>query len=431
MTMQNIRNFSIIAHIDHGKSTLADRLIQRCGGLSDREMSAQVLDSMDLERERGITIKAQTAALQYKAKDGHTYELNLIDTPGHVDFSYEVSRSLSACEGALLVVDATQGVEAQTVANCYTAIDLGVEVIPVLNKMDLGSANPEAAAEEIEDVIGIDATDAIPCSAKTGMGIDDILERVVRDVPPPKGSPTEPLQALIIDSWFDNYVGVVMLVRVVNGTLKPKDKITLMATGANHLCEQVGVFTPKSRTRTQLTAGEVGFVIAGIKELKDARVGDTITHAQRPAKEPVPGFKEVKPQVFAGLYPVESNQYEALRDALTKLQLNDAALKFEPEVSQALGFGFRAGFLGLLHMDIVQERLEREYNMDRHGDDLRSRRVRRPRDEALSGKARHSAQHGLSRPSGAPHLRSAARRNRARLLRPHEVAHPRLRVDGL
>ena len=360
----HIRNFSIIAHIDHGKSTLADRLIQRCGGLSDREMSAQVLDSMDLERERGITIKAQTAALQYKAKDGQTYELNLIDTPGHVDFSYEVSRSLSACEGALLVVDATQGVEAQTVANCYTAIDLGVEVIPVLNKMDLGSANPEAAAEEIEDVIGIDATDAIPCSAKTGMGIDDILERVVRDVPPPKGSPTEPLQALIIDSWFDNYVGVVMLVRVVNGTLKPKDKITLMATGANHLCEQVGVFTPKSRTRTQLTAGEVGFVIAGIKELKDARVGDTITHAQRPAKEPVPGFKEVKPQVFAGLYPVESNQYEALRDALTKLQLNDAALKFEPEVSQALGFGFRAGFLGLLHMDIVQERLEREYNMD-------------------------------------------------------------------
>ena len=362
--MQNIRNFSIIAHIDHGKSTLADRLIQRCGGLSDREMSAQVLDSMDLERERGITIKAQTAALQYKAKDGQTYELNLIDTPGHVDFSYEVSRSLSACEGALLVVDATQGVEAQTVANCYTAIDLGVEVIPVLNKMDLGSANPEAAAEEIEDVIGIDATDAIPCSAKTGMGIDDILERVVRDVPPPKGSPTEPLQALIIDSWFDNYVGVVMLVRVVNGTLKPKDKITLMATGANHLCEQVGAFTPKSRTRPQLTAGEVGFVIAGIKELKDARVGDTITHAQRPAKEPVPGFKEVKPQVFAGLYPVESNQYEALRDALTKLQLNDAALKFEPEVSQALGFGFRAGFLGLLHMDIVQERLEREYNMD-------------------------------------------------------------------
>ena len=362
--MQKIRNFSIIAHIDHGKSTLADRLIQRCGGLSDREMSAQVLDSMDLERERGITIKAQTASLKYKAKDGEVYELNLIDTPGHVDFSYEVSRSLSACEGALLVVDATQGVEAQTVANCYTAIDLGVTVLPVLNKMDLQSANPDAAAEEIEDVIGIDATDAIPCSAKTGMGIDDILERVVRDVPPPKGDPDAKLQALVIDSWFDNYVGVVMLVRVVNGTLRPKDKIRLMATGANHLVEQLGVFTPKSQSRTSLSAGEVGFVIAGIKELKDARVGDTVTSAQNPADEAVPGFKEVKPQVFAGLYPVESNQYDALRDALTKLQLNDAALQFEPEVSQALGFGFRAGFLGLLHMDIVQERLEREYNMD-------------------------------------------------------------------
>ena len=359
--MQKIRNFSIIAHIDHGKSTLADRLIQRCGGLSDREMSAQVLDSMDLERERGITIKAQTASLKYKAKDGEVYELNLIDTPGHVDFSYEVSRSLSACEGALLVVDATQGVEAQTVANCYTAIDLGVTVLPVLNKMDLQSANPDAAAEEIEDVIGIDATDAIPCSAKTGMGIDDILERVVRDVPPPKGDPDAKLQALVIDSWFDNYVGVVMLVRVVNGTLRPKDKIRLMATGANHLVEQLGVFTPKSQSRTSLSAGEVGFVIAGIKELKDARVGDTVTSAQNPADEAVPGFKEVKPQ---GLYPVESNQYDALRDALTKLQLNDAALQFEPEVSQALGFGFRAGFLGLLHMDIVQERLEREYNMD-------------------------------------------------------------------
>ena len=359
--MQKIRNFSIIAHIDHGKSTLADRLIQRCGGLSDREMSAQVLDSMDLERERGITIKAQTASLKYKAKDGEVYELNLIDTPGHVDFSYEVSRSLSACEGALLVVDATQGVEAQTVANCYTAIDLGVTVLPVLNKMDLQSANPDAAAEEIEDVIGIDA---IPCSAKTGMGIDDILERVVRDVPPPKGDPDAKLQALVIDSWFDNYVGVVMLVRVVNGTLRPKDKIRLMATGANHLVEQLGVFTPKSQSRTSLSAGEVGFVIAGIKELKDARVGDTVTSAQNPADEAVPGFKEVKPQVFAGLYPVESNQYDALRDALTKLQLNDAALQFEPEVSQALGFGFRAGVLGHLHMDIVQERLEREYNMD-------------------------------------------------------------------
>ena len=362
--MDNIRNFSIIAHIDHGKSTLADRLIQRCGGLSDREMSEQVLDSMDLERERGITIKAQTASLKYKAKDGQIYELNLIDTPGHVDFSYEVSRSLSACEGALLVVDATQGVEAQTVANCYTAIDLGVEVVPVLNKMDLASANPDAAKEEIEDVIGIDATDAVECSAKTGMGIDDILERLVRDVPPPKGDENAPLQALIIDSWFDNYVGIVTLVRVVNGVIRPKDKVMLMASGATHLVEQVGVFTPKAQVRDCLKPGEVGFVVSGIKELKEARVGDTFTHAQNPASAPLPGFKEVKPQVFAGLYPVESNQYDALREALLKLQLNDAALQFEPEVSQALGFGFRAGFLGLLHMDIVQERLEREYDMD-------------------------------------------------------------------
>ena len=362
--MQNIRNFSIIAHIDHGKSTLADRLIQRCGGLSDREMESQVLDSMDLEKERGITIKAQTASLNYKAKDGNTYQLNLIDTPGHVDFSYEVSRSLSACEGALLVVDATQGVEAQTVANCYTAIELGVEVLPILNKMDLQSANPDEAKEEIEEVIGLDATDAVEASAKTGMGIDEILERIVERVPAPKGDPEAPLQALIIDSWYDSYVGVVMLVRVVNGTIKPKYKINLMATNANHLVEQVGVFTPKSQTKSELTAGQVGFVIAGIKELKDARVGDTVTLAQKPACAPLPGFKEVKSQVFAGLYPVESNQYEALRDALTKLQLNDAALHFEPEVSQALGFGFRAGFLGLLHMDIVQERLEREYNMD-------------------------------------------------------------------
>ncbi len=362
--MKQIRNFSIIAHIDHGKSTLADRLIQRCGGLSEREMESQVLDSMDLEKERGITIKAQTASLNYKAKDGQTYLLNLIDTPGHVDFSYEVSRSLSACEGALLVVDATQGVEAQTVANCYTAIELGVEVLPILNKMDLQSANPDEAREEIEEAIGIDATDAVEASAKTGLGIDEILERIVERVPAPKGDPKAPLQALIIDSWFDNYVGVVMLVRVVNGTLRPKDKIRLMATGANHLVEQVGIFTPKSQTKTELSAGQVGFVISGIKELKDARVGDTVTSAQNPASEPLPGFKEVKSQVFAGLYPVESNQYEALRDALTKLQLNDAALHFEPEVSQALGFGFRAGFLGLLHMDIVQERLEREYNMD-------------------------------------------------------------------
>ncbi|MGH6608650.1 MAG: translation elongation factor 4, partial [Burkholderiaceae bacterium] len=361
--MQHIRNFSIIAHIDHGKSTLADRLIQRCGGLSDREMEAQVLDSMALERERGITIKAQTAALEYTAADGGTYNLNLIDTPGHVDFSYEVSRSLSACEGALLVVDASQGVEAQTVANCYTALELGVEVLPVLNKMDLPSANPDQAAAEIEDVIGIDASDAIRASAKTGDGIDEILERIIERVPPPRGDADAPLQALIIDSWFDNYVGVVVLVRVFNGAMKPRDKILLMASGATHVIEQVGVFTPKSRAREQLSAGDVGFVIAGIKELRDAHVGDTITLAGKPAPLPLPGFKEAKPQVFAGLYPVEANQYEALRDALTKLQLNDSALHFEPEVSQALGFGFRAGFLGLLHMDIVQERLEREYDM--------------------------------------------------------------------
>ena len=364
MEQSKIRNFSIIAHIDHGKSTLADRILEQTEAVAKRDMEDQILDNMDLERERGITIKAQTASLKYQAKDGKVYELNLIDTPGHVDFSYEVSRSLSACEGALLVVDATQGVEAQTVANCYTAIDLGVSVIPVLNKMDLKSANPIAAQEEIEDVIGIDATDAVLCSAKTGMGVDDILERIVRDVPPPKGDPNAPLQALIIDSWFDNYVGIVTLVRVVNGTIRPKDKIRLMATGATHLVEQVGVFTPKAKVRDSLSAGEVGFVVSGIKELKDARVGDTITTAVDGAPEPLPGFKEVKPQVFAGLYPVESNQYDALREALMKLQLNDAALRFEPEVSQALGFGFRAGFLGLLHMDIVQERLEREYDMD-------------------------------------------------------------------
>ena len=362
--MRHIRNFSIIAHIDHGKSTLADRLIQRCGGLSDREMEAQVLDSMDLERERGITIKAQTAALRYKAADGQMYQFNLIDTPGHVDFSYEVSRSLSACEGALLVVDATQGVEAQTVANCYTAIDLGVEVVPVLNKMDLPSADPDSAAAEIEDVIGIDATDAVRASAKTGLGIDEILESIVVKIPPPKGDPTAPLQALIIDSWFDNYVGVVMLVRVFNGVLRPRDRIKLMATGMAYNCEQVGVFTPKSSPREALSAGEVGFIIAGIKELKAAKVGDTVTLVNPSAKQALPGFKEIKPSVFAGLYPVESNQYEAMRDALEKLQLNDASLHYEPEVSQALGFGFRCGFLGLLHMDIVQERLEREFDME-------------------------------------------------------------------
>jgi GTP-binding protein LepA len=362
--MQHIRNFSIIAHIDHGKSTLADRIIQLCGGLSDREMEEQVLDSMDLERERGITIKAQTAVLEYKARDGATYNLNLIDTPGHVDFSYEVSRSLSACEGALLVVDATQGVEAQTVANCYTAIELGVEVVPVLNKIDLPSADPESAIEEIEDVIGIDAHDAIRASAKTGEGVPDIVEAVIARIPPPKGSADAPLQALIIDSWFDNYVGVVMLVRVFNGVVKPRDKILLMANGSQHLVEQVGVFTPKSRTRDQLSAGGVGFIISGIKELKAAKVGDTVTLAARPAKEPLPGFKEAQPQVFAGLFPIEANQYEALRDALEKLRLNDSSLQYEPEVSQALGFGFRCGFLGLLHMEIVQERLEREYDMD-------------------------------------------------------------------
>jgi GTP-binding protein LepA len=362
--MKHIRNFSIIAHIDHGKSTLADRFIQYCGGLDAREMSAQVLDSMDIEKERGITIKAQTAALQYKARDGEVYNLNLIDTPGHVDFSYEVSRSLSACEGALLVVDASQGVEAQTVANCYTAIDLGVEVVPVLNKIDLPSAEPERVSQEIEDIIGIEAIDAVRASAKSGLGIEDILETVVTKIPAPKGDQAAPLKALIIDSWFDNYVGVVMLVRVVDGMLRPKDKIKFMATGAEHLCEQVGVFTPKSQPRDTLSAGQVGFIIAGIKELKSAKVGDTITLAARQADAPLPGFKEVKPQVFAGLYPVESHDYDALRDALEKLQLNDAALQFEPEVSQALGFGFRCGFLGLLHLEIVQERLEREFDMD-------------------------------------------------------------------
>ncbi|HWC44947.1 MAG TPA: translation elongation factor 4 [Casimicrobiaceae bacterium] len=362
--MQNIRNFSIIAHIDHGKSTLADRFIQRCGGLADREMAAQVLDSMDLERERGITIKAQTAALTYTARNGETYALNLIDTPGHVDFAYEVSRSLAACEGALLVVDASQGVEAQTVANCYTAIEQGVEVVPVLNKIDLPSAEPERVIDEIEDIIGIEAEDAIRASAKTGEGVDDILEAVIARVPPPAGDPAAPLQALLIDAWFDNYVGVVMLVRVMQGTLKPREKILLMASGATYTCEQVGVFTPRSAARDALSAGDVGFVIAGIKELKAAQVGDTITSTTRPANAALPGFKQVKPQVFAGLYPVEANQYEALRDALDKLSLNDASLRYEPEVSQALGFGFRCGFLGLLHMDIVQERLEREYDMD-------------------------------------------------------------------
>lgn len=362
--MKRIRNFSIIAHIDHGKSTLADRFIQVCGGLSDREMESQVLDSMDLERERGITIKAQTATLEFKASDGEIYHLNLIDTPGHVDFSYEVSRSLSACEGALLVVDASQGVEAQTVANCYTAIELGVEVIPVLNKIDLPSAEPDRVIEEIEDVVGIDAIGALTTSAKTGQGVREVLDELVKKVPAPTGDPNAPLKALIIDSWFDNYVGVVMLVRVVDGVLKKKDQIRLMSNGTSHQAEQVGIFTPRSVAKDELSAGEVGFIISGIKELKVAKVGDTITLAKTPAQMALPGFKEVKAQVFAGLYPVESNEYDALREALEKLQLNDASLHFEAETSQALGFGFRCGFLGLLHLDIVQERLEREYGMN-------------------------------------------------------------------
>ena len=369
--MNHIRNFSIIAHIDHGKSTLADRLIQRCGGLAEREMEAQVLDSMDIEKERGITIKAQTAALHYKAKNGQVYNLNLIDTPGHVDFSYEVSRSLSACEGALLVVDASQGVEAQTVANCYTALDLGVEVLPVLNKMDLPQADPERAKEEIEDVIGIDAGDAIPCSAKTGMGVDEILEAVVARVPAPRGNPDGALRAMIIDSWFDAYVGVVMLVRVVDGRLAKGERIKMMATGATYNADNLGVFTPANEPRTSLEAGEVGYIIAGIKELQAAKVGDTVTLIKQgsggaafTATEPLPGFKEIQPQVFAGLYPTEASEYDQLRDALEKLKLNDASLHFEPEVSQALGFGFRCGFLGLLHMEIVQERLEREFDQD-------------------------------------------------------------------
>ncbi|TXH90102.1 MAG: elongation factor 4 [Rhodoferax sp.] len=369
--MNHIRNFSIIAHIDHGKSTLADRLIQRCGGLEERQMEAQVLDSMDIEKERGITIKAQTAALQYKARDGQIYNLNLIDTPGHVDFSYEVSRSLSACEGALLVVDASQGVEAQTVANCYTALDLGVEVLPVLNKIDLPNADPDNAKSEIEDVIGIDASDAIPCSAKTGLGIDEILELIVARVPAPKGNPDGPLRAMIIDSWYDSFVGVVMLVRVVDGRLVKGDRIKMMASGATYNADNLGVFTPANQPRPSLEAGEVGYIIAGIKELQAAKVGDTVTlvkagtgGAAFTATEPLPGFKEIQPQVFAGLYPTEASEYDSLRDALEKLKLNDASLQYEPEVSQALGFGFRCGFLGLLHMEIVQERLEREFDQD-------------------------------------------------------------------
>jgi GTP-binding protein LepA len=362
--MRHIRNFSIIAHIDHGKSTLADRIIQRCGGLAEREMEAQILDSMDLERERGITIKAQSVSLEYMARDGVSYLLNFIDTPGHVDFAYEVSRSLAACEGALLVVDVSQGVEAQTVANCYTAIEQGLEVVPVLNKMDLPTADPERVIREVEDIIGIEAREAVRISAKTGLGIDDLLEELVRRIPPPRGDENAPLQALIIDSWFDNYLGVVSLVRVMQGRLDVGKKLTVMSTGRNYPCSKVGIFTPKSKELRRLSAGEVGFVIAGIKEVDGAPVGDTFTMADNPAAEPLPGFKAIKPMVFAGLFPINAEDYEGLRDALGKLRLNDASLFYEPENSQALGFGFRCGFLGMLHMEIVQERLEREYDLN-------------------------------------------------------------------
>jgi len=361
---KNIRNFSIIAHIDHGKSTLADRFIQICGGLSDREMEAQVLDSMDIERERGITIKAQSVTLDYKSLDGETYQLNFIDTPGHVDFSYEVSRSLAACEGALLVVDAAQGVEAQSVANCYTAIEQGLEVVPVLNKIDLPSAEPERVMAEIEDVIGIAADEALKISAKTGIGIEGVLEQLVEKVPAPKGDANAPLQALIIDSWFDNYLGVVSLIKIVNGSLRKKQKLVVMSTGKTHLAEKVGIYTPKERERPSLETGEVGFLVAGIKDIYGAPVGDTITLADNPATEMLSGFETIQPRVFAGLYPVSSDDYGSMRESLDKLRLNDAALHFEPETSQALGFGFRCGFLGMLHMEIVQERLEREYDID-------------------------------------------------------------------
>ncbi|WP_456412987.1 translation elongation factor 4 [Thiolapillus sp.] len=362
--LDHIRNFSIIAHIDHGKSTIADRFIQLCGGLTEREMEAQVLDSMDLERERGITIKAQSVTLNFTAKDGETYKLNFIDTPGHVDFSYEVSRSLAACEGALLVVDAAQGVEAQSVANCYTAIEQGLEVVPVLNKIDLPSAEPERVITEIEEIIGIEAEDALRVSAKTGLGIEELLESLVERVPPPKGDPNAPLQALIIDSWFDPYVGVISLIRVMNGSLKRRDKFVIMSTGRSYQAEKVGVFTPKRTDTEMLDTGEVGYLIAGMKEIDAAPVGDTITLADNKAAEPLPGFKEMQPRVFAGLYPISSDDYENFREALRKLRLNDAALHFEPETSQALGFGFRCGFLGMLHMEIIQERLEREYDLD-------------------------------------------------------------------
>ncbi len=363
-TFKHIRNFSIIAHIDHGKSTLSDRLIQVCGGLTEREMAAQVLDSMDIERERGITIKAQSVTLNYTAKDGETYQLNFIDTPGHVDFTYEVSRSLAACEGALLVVDAGQGVEAQTLANCYTAIEMELEVVPVLNKIDLPQAEPDRVAEEIEDIVGIDALDAVRCSAKTGIGIEDVLETIVHRIPPPEGEVDAPVEALIIDSWFDNYQGVVSLVRVMNGELKAGEKMKVMSTGQEHVIDQIGIFTPKQTKTGTLKAGEVGYIIAGIKDILGAPVGDTITTSRNPATKQLPGFQKVKPQVYAGIFPISSDDFEDLRDALGKLSLNDASLFYEPESSTALGFGFRCGFLGMLHMEIVQERLEREYDID-------------------------------------------------------------------
>ncbi len=362
--MKNIRNFSIIAHIDHGKSTIADRFIQICGGLTAREMESQVLDSMDLERERGITIKAQSVSLDYTATNGETYHLNFIDTPGHVDFSYEVSRSLEACEGALLVVDASQGVEAQSVANCYTAIDLGLEVMPVLNKIDLPAADPDRVAQEIEEIIGIEATDACQVSAKSGLGIVELLDRLVATIPPPQGDPEAPLQALIIDSWFDPYVGVITLVRIKEGTLRKRQKMQIMSTGRSYIVDEVGIFTPKRKAQDELSAGQVGYIIAGIKEIDSAKVGDTITLLDKPAAEGLPGFKDVQPRVFAGMFPVEADDYENFREALDKLRLNDAALQFEPETSSALGFGFRIGFLGMLHMEIVQERLEREYDLN-------------------------------------------------------------------
>ncbi len=362
--MRNIRNFSIIAHIDHGKSTLSDRLIERCGGLEKREMEAQVLDSMDIERERGITIKAQSVSLEYTAQDGEIYELNFIDTPGHVDFSYEVSRSLAACEGALLVVDAAQSVEAQSIANCYTAVDQGLEILPVINKIDLPSAEPERVRNDIEEIIGLDTEDCAFVSAKTGQGIDELLETIVRRIPPPVGQPDGSLQALIIDSWFDNYVGVVSLIRIVNGHLPARRKVTIMSTGDSYIANDVGVFTPKMESRTGLEAGEVGYLVAGIKDIDGAPVGDTVTLAEAPAEAPLEGFRPIKPRVFAGLFPIQSEEFEVFRDALKKLRLNDAALHFEPESSNALGFGFRCGFLGMLHMEIVQERLEREYGLN-------------------------------------------------------------------